>query len=751
MSQTLISLPPELLIRILCYLPLSSLTSCLLTCKSLYTLITTSTILQYLIELESTSTSDNPLSPFSLSEKLSKLRARSEAWRKLSIAKTVGVRIKHRPSGIYDFTGGVYLLGVAEVGSLRPTKGLKYVELPSLDDGEVKSPEWKSIEVGEDIIDIGLALREHDLLAVVAYHDDPTDLLPTPLTPQIITIHLLQFSASSTSSKPCPHPLASQPVLFVCKVMGAQGHCSLGIEIVGDTLALLLTFPYSGPTTKDWLYIWDWKKGYLKATYDADWMTYTTLAFLSEHVLLLPNLTTQSLDLVPIPPTASYPTSSYPPAPTRLRTSISLGLPPLKSICTIIRMACRAEPNPLGAAYYESKANSGGNEDTQGFHDAPEDAILIFNMLIQDTVPLRFGHVSSVSFVVHRSSLLRYFRAPSPPLSFPPLPSVSKMDLDPESQSRSSSPEDPPCPTLDFPLWGPPATRWFLTDNTPTRWITTTCGQRYVSVLEDNASPIVVRDFGRLAVKKMEGVWKEQKARRERRTKEEKRREEEEMEAWRKEEELKLEEERLKLGKVREGEWRKLEEDGERRVGEAVFGVFDEGRGEGSSRFSGALTEEGEAAASAGVSRFRSILARLAPSSLLEPYEEEEDEDDEDGDTSSTFSSYHPYPVYDPDRMSISSTMDSSLPGKVIDIGGGKKVRLVTERTALPVQLYVGGEEGVEVWSELGYVESVSEEEYDYAAVLMDEERIIGMTFGAVVQMDENNDRVTGIDILLVG
>lgn len=54
----------------------------------------------------------------------------------------------------------------------------------------------------------------------------------------------------------------------------------------------------------------------------------------------------------------------------------------------------------------------------------------------------------------------------------------------------SSVPEKVP-----YEQWGPSVTRWFAADNSSTRWITTTCGQRFVSHPRRGGGHIILRDF----------------------------------------------------------------------------------------------------------------------------------------------------------------------------------------------------------------------------------------------------------------
>lgn len=127
----------------------------------------------------------------------------------------------------------------------------------------------------------------------------------------------------------------------------------------------------------------------------------------------------------------------------------------------------------------------GGNRSTRPFHPSANDAIVIFNMRVQPRVGIQhhlammqFGH--TFTFLIHRSALLELFRSA-------------------------------PATAVPWSQWGPNISRWLPADGLPTRWITTTSGQRCVSIMEDapsSPSEYYVFDFNPHSVRValMEGV-----------------------------------------------------------------------------------------------------------------------------------------------------------------------------------------------------------------------------------------------------
>lgn len=158
MSILFLDLPPELIIRIFYFLDLIDLISCQLTHSALQALLKSSIFLDYRIATEIARVEDNPRSTLAVSERLEALVNREAAWSNIKVDFSRSISVGHNASGIYDLTGGVYLLG--EQG--RHT--FYYCTLPSTPSDPIR---WKRVDIGRTIIDVGLAVHEHDLIAVI--------------------------------------------------------------------------------------------------------------------------------------------------------------------------------------------------------------------------------------------------------------------------------------------------------------------------------------------------------------------------------------------------------------------------------------------------------------------------------------------------------------------------------------------------------------------------------------------------------
>ena len=196
--------------------------------------------------------------------------------------------------------------------------------------------------------------------------------------------------------------------------------------------------------------------------------TYQSFAFLSQDILVIPNLTQNTFEIAKI-------VIDNDDAPRLVFLSV-LHLPPLVENTSLFSIWCRAKPNPTGSGRLVIPSRS-----DRPFYDKAEDAIVIFNM--------RHSHFTTqmdwLTLIVHRRALLTY------------IPAAHRG-----CASFCSTPD--PAPALvevPWSVWGPPATRLFLGNHTPISYIETTAGQRAVTLGDGMPAPIIVRDFNPYAVR----------------------------------------------------------------------------------------------------------------------------------------------------------------------------------------------------------------------------------------------------------
>src|SRR5260221_3747020 len=164
---SLLQIPPELIIRILLFLSPLDIVSCGRTCRTLYDLCSDS-ILRYIIQMERCAVRDDMSPGSSHPERLRILKHREDAWKVLDFRGFLQVSVPFESTGIYDFTGRAFFLSRKHHRANRETTmGYSYITLPSLSNIQDQKLEWKDFSLETEMLDFGLAVHEHDLIAVL--------------------------------------------------------------------------------------------------------------------------------------------------------------------------------------------------------------------------------------------------------------------------------------------------------------------------------------------------------------------------------------------------------------------------------------------------------------------------------------------------------------------------------------------------------------------------------------------------------
>ncbi|KAJ7354226.1 hypothetical protein DFH08DRAFT_42273 [Mycena albidolilacea] len=287
-------------------------------------------------------------------------------------------------------------------------------------------------------IDVGKPIL--DFGTALEEHDLIAIITCTPHNdnPRMASVDVSLFKLSTG----VPHPLAAHPTLHVHDVEVARGRPGLSIEIVGSTLALSMIYWQFGLRDMDVLYLYDWITGIAKT--DSLPVFSTGLVFVTEDILVVPNPIDETLDVLHILQDAEA------------RFLHSFHLPELAPLNSIFTFQCRRSPNPRVSMLRPSSAT---------FLPLPSDTILLFSLHVgnQDGSSDQF-------FVVH----LDRFSA------------VINLDSDREDLD------------VEWAEWGPQCTRWLATAELSTHYITTTAGQRMVTIPHDapqHPAPIRILDF----------------------------------------------------------------------------------------------------------------------------------------------------------------------------------------------------------------------------------------------------------------
>ncbi|KAI5120600.1 hypothetical protein M0805_008077 [Coniferiporia weirii] len=508
--MSLMKLPEETFLQILLHLGLKDILAFNSVCRSAHALFVNSTRLQYVAELEAAgcldifldqqfvSSVNNQEKP-SIPERLKYPREREARWRELDLLKRAAKVPPPNKAGlsIYDLTGGVYACGSGARGS-----GLNFLDLREVShrsevcsnqaqgrERRLRPPKravfWQSFPFQENIVDFGMALQEHDLIAVVST-DRKTEIHAGVRSHfQDLQLHLLCFSTC------LPHPVAKEPLIKLAQKPFRYDYPSPTIEVVGTYAIVLLKFPYGPEDAAEDLFAYNWKSGRLIAHLPFTKSTYTTLSFVTHTLFVMPNLQEHCLDL--------FQFRISPDNVEQLSRVGKLCLPRLVRGCKLMTASCRGDPNPteytpdcMRSTNGQTLTDTGDADWTPnkkwgasgyGISADPLKAIISFS--------LRYSSMAySTNLVVHRSTLARLA-----------LTGVNSNERN--SEYNETRLKDPMFVTA-WSDWGQDVTRWRWEEH-DTEWETTMAGQRQVyTALGGSALPfIIVRDYNPYNVQRM--------------------------------------------------------------------------------------------------------------------------------------------------------------------------------------------------------------------------------------------------------
>ncbi|KAJ6484043.1 hypothetical protein C8R45DRAFT_1000026 [Mycena sanguinolenta] len=450
----LLELPPELILACLENLPFNDLDACLETGNRLIRdLIRDSVVIQYRRKQLRAGVEENPqlASDLVVSDRLLELQRREDDWQNFSPRSTHGITLDFETSGLYDLGSDIYFVGDSPDPKTRMCTAIKAIHTSP-------GAEWRTIDCGRSIVDFGTALEEHDLIAMVTY------TLPGPNSRKS-SVDVLFFKFSTGAA----HPLAARHTLHIHDIEVNCGRPSISIEFSGETLALSIVYWGFERRDMDALHLYDWKTGTAKM--DPFPVCNTGLAFLTPDLLILTNSMDSALDILRVP-------SSDNPEPPNVVHSFHLPL--LERSTSIHIFQCRGAPNPRASL---------SRPGTAPFLARPASALI--QCTLQIFTPIG---VSSCIFVLDRAR----FTAVVNGYRSKPKSRESTEDSDDDDDEDDDHHID-----IEWDEWGPRCTRWLDADDLSTQYITTSAGQRVVSIAYNafqQPAPIRMLDFNPAAV-----------------------------------------------------------------------------------------------------------------------------------------------------------------------------------------------------------------------------------------------------------
>jgi hypothetical protein len=165
-----LELPPEIFVEIFLEVHhLTDLLACKLVCRTFHQVFKDSTRLEYRIALERAGMINNSCCNLPTNTRIKMLRERERAWGHFDWKSfTTDIGVPQPSSPLHEVTSNAAVLGLMHThipGESVTTRGFQSAELAST--GEGVSADWNMVDMGEDILDFGVAIEEHDLLAYV--------------------------------------------------------------------------------------------------------------------------------------------------------------------------------------------------------------------------------------------------------------------------------------------------------------------------------------------------------------------------------------------------------------------------------------------------------------------------------------------------------------------------------------------------------------------------------------------------------
>ncbi|TFK30802.1 hypothetical protein FA15DRAFT_677031 [Coprinopsis marcescibilis] len=260
-SCYLFTIPPELIVEIFKFLDISSLLWVREICRAFKSVVDTTAILQYAIELHACGAVNASSSRLDIATRLKRIQAFQKSWGELTF-KTKST-IKMSRGGLWELFGGVLAQKTQKGRS-----GFDFYRFPSSIRG-IEEKKWNVPSPGFPVRDFCM--------------DPGQDLLVLLQTPKISTnsttyfLHLVSLETSPGE----PHSLApdSKTLEYVQRARNRHD-TSFIIMISGDYIGLMIqAIPGNG------LIVWDWKKGEQLLCLEGKHMN--SFSFLSDEYVII--------------------------------------------------------------------------------------------------------------------------------------------------------------------------------------------------------------------------------------------------------------------------------------------------------------------------------------------------------------------------------------------------------------------------------------------------------------------------------
>ncbi|KAG9127747.1 hypothetical protein FRC07_010035 [Ceratobasidium sp. 392] len=349
--SSLVQLPEEFLVHVLCWANPIDIQSCRQVCSLLRKLVDSSAELQYLIELHSLGyvPPTHPRSNLTYPEAIELLHTHKSRWNSIHTIKSRRYLLQSVDSGYtstYDFYGGVYARGSTPNSLSNATRRLELYQLPSVNRG-TEFKQWTHHDVGVDTRDFAME-PDYDLLVLLELADQTSIRDAEQGTPNVTQYFNLNLRSLQTCA---PHPDAAKPIIRHSLRSFARTTWSFYFQIVGRYLGVLFLIGLDQPGENQTcqLGVWDWTTGNPVTHVDIVAGDSKAFSFVSDHLIVIPRRATGTTQQEKLGTLELY-TFDDPPAgssqspPARHIASLQLPAVPENMISTML--SCRSDPAP---------------------------------------------------------------------------------------------------------------------------------------------------------------------------------------------------------------------------------------------------------------------------------------------------------------------------------------------------------------------------------------------------------------------
>ncbi|KAG9054943.1 hypothetical protein FS842_003720 [Serendipita sp. 407] len=275
-NSRLLQLPPEIILVVVCQLPVPDALRCKQACKYLYNLLENSVTVQYLTELYAAY--QRPLDTItvtSTADRLEPLRELSSNWANLQFNRFARLEYPFESCAAYELTGGKLIFGSSGTRMIGDLNGTTALIVYDLSYGDAPESEWslkpQRVTLPYPIADFAMDVSQNLLILAVR--------TPAPT----MSLHIVALDSG------VQHPDASKPTLTMPIYAWVTMHIS------GPILACLYIDPMIGT---DIVVIWNWQTGENVGQVAARRMK--SIVLLSPFAMVVANLDQESLDIYEI-------------------------------------------------------------------------------------------------------------------------------------------------------------------------------------------------------------------------------------------------------------------------------------------------------------------------------------------------------------------------------------------------------------------------------------------------------------------